>query len=367
MIVPWEADHDPTLLEICGSWSVTAVDFTPLGPCCLPGGHMTITTDRDQRQHQRRDQAVKILAPDSCQQLVEICTRHGWHLRRSRDRVHWFASHIDLDGVYRRLWPAVDNREADPDLEWVWGASHDGSHLGSGTGPLAACLAAACPVHPRTPGLGPAHHDSGRPLLMLNDATVTMLTDALIRTEAVADQRGWNNPPALLGLFAHHSPRLTAIEVTPYPIDPKVWRLPDPDQPGETLPPPVVLGSIAGTLATASARPRYASWLRRNGRRFLGAAFVCEAYHAAPYPGYEPGDLNAVPAMADAEIRLLTALDLDHRLYQITRTRGHDQPGTTVLHPAPPQHADTTIGEAMYALVNLGCDLQPEHRNGAQP
>lgn len=202
---------------------------------------------------------------------------------------------------------------------------------------------------------------------MLHDATITMLTDALIRTEAVADQLGWNNPPVLLGLFAHHLPQLVAIEIKPYPIDPKVWQLPDPDHPGETLSPPVVLGSIAGTLATDSARPRYASWLRRGGRQFLGVAFICEAYHAAFYPDYCPGDLNAVPAMADAEIRMVTALDVDDRLYQITRARGHHHPNATVMHPAPPQHADTTIGEAMYALVNLARELQHERRNGAQP
>jgi len=202
---------------------------------------------------------------------------------------------------------------------------------------------------------------------MLNDSTATMLTDALIRTEAVADQLGWNNPPVLLGLFAHHTPTLTAIEVKPYPIDPKVWHLPDPDHAGQSMPTPLVLGSIAGTLATGQARPRYASWLRRGGHQFLGVAFICEAYHAALYSGYRPGDLNAVPAMAEAEIRLLTALDVDQRLYQISRARGQRQPHVTVLHPAPPQHAETTIGEAMHALVNLARDLQPEHRNGAQP
>jgi hypothetical protein len=202
---------------------------------------------------------------------------------------------------------------------------------------------------------------------MLKHSTVTMLTDVLIRTETLADQLGWNNPPVLLGLFAHNTPAATAIEVKPYPIDPKVWQLPDPDHPGQSLPTPLVLGSIAGTLATGSARQQYASWLRRGGRRFLGAAFICEAYHTALYSGYRPGDLNAVPAMAEAEIRLLTALDVDERLYQISRARGHARPNATVLHPAPPQHAETTIGEAMYALVNLARDLQPEHHNGAQP
>jgi hypothetical protein len=202
---------------------------------------------------------------------------------------------------------------------------------------------------------------------MLSTATVTMLTDVLIRTEALADQLGWNNPPVLLGLFAYYTPTLTAMEVKPFPIDPKVWQLPDPDRWGQTLPTPVVLGSIAGTLSTGSARQQYASWLRRGGRRFLGAGLICEAYHAAYYPGYQPGDLNAVPAMAEAEIRLLTALDVDDRLYQISRARGRDRPNVTVLGPAPPQHAETTIGEAMYALINLARDLQPEHRNGARP
>src|SRR5690606_2199340 len=44
----------------------------------------------------------------------------------------------------------------------------------------------------RSPDHRRAHHEE-RHLLMLHDATITMLTDALIRTEAVADQLGWNN------------------------------------------------------------------------------------------------------------------------------------------------------------------------------
>jgi hypothetical protein len=148
VIVPWEADRDPTLLEVCGTWTVTAVDFTPQGPCCLSAGHMTLSTDRDVRQHQHRDQPVKIIAPDRCWRLAEICARHGWHLRRSIDRLYWFACHIGADGVYRRLWPSVTNPDSHPDGKWVWGASRDGSHLGSGTGVLAACWDA---VHQTTP------------------------------------------------------------------------------------------------------------------------------------------------------------------------------------------------------------------------
>jgi 6-phosphogluconate dehydrogenase (decarboxylating) len=48
-----------------------------------------------------------------------------------------------------------------------------------------------------------------------------------------------------------------------------------------------------------------------NGIEYGDMQLICEAYHSTFYPGYQPGDLNAVPAMADAEIRLVTALDVD--------------------------------------------------------
>jgi hypothetical protein len=71
--------------------------------------------------------------------------------------------------------------------------------------------------------------------------------------------------------------------------------------------------------------------------------------------------------MADNEVRLVTALDVDRRLYQITRVRGHDKPDVTVLHPAPTGYAETTIGEAMSNLVNLVRQLTGGRRNGAKP
>jgi hypothetical protein len=201
---------------------------------------------------------------------------------------------------------------------------------------------------------------------MLNDPTVAMLTDTLVRLEAVAERSGWNKPPVLSGLFTHHSPLMTAVEVEPFPVHPKTWHLPDPDQPGETLPTAVILGTIADYL-TRRARPGFARWLRPHRRQFLGVAFTCEAYSTSHYAGYRPGDLNQVPAMADNEVRLVTALDVDGRLYQITRVRGHDKPDVTVLHPAPTGYAETTIGEAMSNLVNLVRQLTGGRRNGAKP
>ena len=138
VIVPFEADRDPELLHICGTATVTAVDFAPQGPCCLPARHMSIATDRQQRHHQYRDEPVKIIAPGHLRGLADTCRHNGWHLRRSTNGV-WFASHIGTDRVYRRLWPAPDNHDADPAAEWGWGASYDGRHLGSGTGSFDVC------------------------------------------------------------------------------------------------------------------------------------------------------------------------------------------------------------------------------------
>jgi hypothetical protein len=201
---------------------------------------------------------------------------------------------------------------------------------------------------------------------MLNGPTVAMLTDTLARLEAVAECSGWNKSPVLSGLFTHQSPLMTAVEVEPFPVHPKTWHLPDPDRSGETLPTAMILGSIADYL-TRRARPGFARWLRPHGRQFLGVAFTCEAYSTTHYAGYRPGDLNQVPAMADNEVRLVTALDVDGRLYQITRVRGHGKPDVTVLHPAPPECAETTIGEAMTNLVNLAQQLTGGRRNGAKP
>ena len=197
--------------------------------------------------------------------------------------------------------------------------------------------------------------------MILDAGTVTKLADALTRVEAVAHQAGWNRPPVLSCVFAHYSPQAIAIEVEPLPVEPKAWYLPDPRTPGEALPPAVILASLAGFFAT-TGQARFAAWLGRDRRRFLGIAFTCEA-HRTILPGQASGGLDAPPD----EVRLVTALDVDERLYQVTRARGSGQPSVVVLEPAPPTHRETAIGEAMFNLLDTARDLQHHRRNGAHP
>ena len=88
------------------------------------------------------------------------------------------------------------------------------------------------------------------------------------------------------------------------------------------MPNVVVLQSIADILADGPRPADIGRWLHRPGLTFVGLGFCCEAWVTLGYQGDRYGDLNTVPAMADAEVRILVAVDIDERLYQVRRPRG---------------------------------------------
>jgi hypothetical protein len=192
---------------------------------------------------------------------------------------------------------------------------------------------------------------------MLEPLTVVAVAQTLRLLEADAETRGWDAPPVLLGLFDRSpSTRVQAIEVDPSLVPPDVWNLPDPTNPDHCLPAPVVLHLVAAQLSTPQVRPLMSQWLRRDGRTFLGFGLLAEAWQTANYHGYRSGDLNAVPAMADAEVRALTAIDVDERSYQLIRVRGRQQPAVSIQDSPLPLFWQTNIPDALRHLVGLSRD-----------
>ena len=189
---------------------------------------------------------------------------------------------------------------------------------------------------------------------MLAASTVEALTAALAHTEAAAERAGWDRPPELIGLFDRPVTSTERdIEIDPFPLETSTWRIPDPHQPGHDLPVPAVLQAIADTLTPPTTPAWLPDWLHERGRTLIGFGFCCEGWATAGYPGYRPGDLNAVPAMADAEVRLLTACDTDGRFYQVMRVRGEHTTTVTVIDQPPPQVRATTVTDALYRLVAI--------------
>jgi len=164
---------------------------------------------------------------------------------------------------------------------------------------------------------------------------VDALTAAFVAVEAVADPDGWNQPPVLYAAFDNPlAPGMHAVDLDAALSAPWVWQIPDPRQPGRYVPPALTLDAIAEIIAEDGAdpdrRPELAGWLHAAGRSCVAFAFLSHALISQLYPGYQPGDLIAVPAMAEAEARILIAVDTDRRVYQIVRRRGQPTPEVTI-------------------------------------
>jgi hypothetical protein len=125
-----------------------------------------------------------------------------------------------------------------------------------------------------------------------------------------------------------------------------------PDLPGPLLAGPIVLHLVAAHLSTPQIRPLIAQWVRRDGRELIGFAFLAEGWQSAGYDGYRYGDLNTVPAMADAEVRAVIAVDVDERGYQLVR--GQHPPPMSILTSPPPVFWQTNIPDALRQLVAAG-------------
>lgn len=194
---------------------------------------------------------------------------------------------------------------------------------------------------------------------MFSRFVVAALTDALSRVETRVEELGWDNPPFLIGMFRSPGTDPLTIEADLFPIQPEVWDLPGGH-------PAAVFDLISDYFDTQDTRPHLARWLRPDERCFLSFAFVVEGWQTIAYEGYARGDLNEVPTMADAEVRLLTAIDTDLRLYQIVRVRDSDKPTVTVLEVPPPPLWESTVGYALLRLVRLARNQQVGTVNGAR-
>lgn len=165
--------------------------------------------------------------------------------------------------------------------------------------------------------------------------------------EEKAHSIGWDAPPVLLTLFhrqlVENSPlHVLEVELAPFELDLNdgaSHRLAD------------VLNLLTEFLSTPEPAPELRTWLDSTQRTFIGLALVCEGFRYVPYEGYVYGDMSRTPPMADAEVRLVAAIDTDGRLYEVIRTRGEDQHQFTVHDTLTPEQLADAIPDALSRLV----------------
>lgn len=186
---------------------------------------------------------------------------------------------------------------------------------------------------------------------MLTDDTVHAVRSALAGAEATVDGDGWDQQPLLIGLFTDQPEgQPLRVHLAEFPL-PDRWNVPIPGTCGATVPTVFVLQSIADILADGPRPAEIGRWLHRPGLTFVGMGFCCEAWMTHGYQGYRYGDLNTVPAMAEAEVRILVAVDIDERLYQVRRTRGDTTVEVTVDSDPAPGAWQANIPDAVRRLV----------------
>jgi hypothetical protein len=100
----------------------------------------------------------------------------------------------------------------------------------------------------------------------------------------------------------------------------------------------VGLRTVARHLAETPTQPWLRYWLRHGDRTFIGLGFICEAFAPPTDPG---GDWATGPDRQSADLRMLTARDIDGRIYQIQRHRGGDT--RVAVTPDPPDALRTRV------------------------
>ncbi len=167
---------------------------------------------------------------------------------------------------------------------------------------------------------------------MLSSATVTALTAAMTELERDVDARGWGAMPWLFGVFDQpHLGDVRVMQLDELPIDEALWRLHDHALPGVCVPYWVGLRAITRHLAAAPIPPELRYWLHHADRRLIGCGFVCEAFAPPSDPGE---DWVLGPDRHAADLRIMTAQDVDGRIYQLLRHRGQDPVITVTPDPA---------------------------------
>ncbi|MER7894295.1 hypothetical protein ABTX15_31260 [Micromonospora sp. NPDC094482] len=175
---------------------------------------------------------------------------------------------------------------------------------------------------------------------------------ALTAIEDDADSRGWDNLPALLGLFDatthRQEPRLEIDELA---VDPAFWWLHAQTVPGMRLPYWVGLKTLTARLTAADAQPWLARWAHAGQRRLIGLAFLAEGLDTSD-SGRRDAAAHGLPDDPDGvPVRALTACDIDGRHYQILRLRGTATTTTVVLDDPPARVRATVIPACLHRLL----------------
>ncbi|MFJ6199139.1 hypothetical protein [Micromonospora sp. NPDC092111] len=193
---------------------------------------------------------------------------------------------------------------------------------------------------------------------MLNPHTRGALIHALVDVEARHERHGWDLPPTLIGVFDRPlSSQPHDVHVDAGLFDPDVWYAPALARGDQSLPPGVILHSLADLAGTAPGRKTLRSWLHHDGRRCIGFALVFEAWAAPIRPGYRHGDLAKAPSSARIETRVVAAVDLDGQLHQIKRIRGARHAAVDQPSQPPPRRARSHIAAGLDRLMDLARTL----------
>ncbi|MGC5054951.1 hypothetical protein ACLQ2S_26300 [Micromonospora sp. DT48] len=182
---------------------------------------------------------------------------------------------------------------------------------------------------------------------MLSPQITVALPEVVTRIEEKAEDLGWDVPPVLFALFHRQlvkgSPlHLIEVEASPFALDLK---------PGSDSSLAGVLNLLVGFISIPENAPGLTEWLDATHRTFVGYALVCEGFQYTPYADYAYGDINMVPAMADAEVRIVVAIDTDGRCYETRRVRGEGPQPITVHDGLTPQLLAGAIPDVLSRLV----------------
>ncbi|WP_327007642.1 hypothetical protein OHA72_10425 [Dactylosporangium sp. NBC_01737] len=167
------------------------------------------------------------------------------------------------------------------------------------------------------------------------------VTAVLTRLEGQLAPHGWDQPPALLGIF--HRPRLQQarpgtspilrpcavdvpmgrmVEVDTTLVTAQTWHRPDPAAPAVNLHPLDVLLGLPDELTAPAVRPWLREWLHREGRRLVGFGLCFEGWQRGIRPGDLTAGLAADPSGQRTEVRVIAALDSHGHTWELIRRRG---------------------------------------------
>lgn len=182
---------------------------------------------------------------------------------------------------------------------------------------------------------------------MLSPQITHALPEVVTGIEEKSEDLGWDCPAVLLTLFYRQlvtgSPlHLIEVEASPFALD---------LEPGSESGLAGVLNLLVGFISISENAPELKDWLDPTHRTFVGYALVFEGIQYTPYADDAYGDINAVPAMADAEVRIVVAIDTDGRCYEARRIRGRGPQPVEVHDTLTPELLAGAIPDVLSRLV----------------